>query len=142
MGSFFRAVFVEELFGVAVVGDNEKDALSLANFGGEASELEVDGLHRNNGCFHVCGVADHVATGEIQADKMIIVEIFDNFIGNFGGFHPRASIEWNGVGRDFDEIFLIGFLVAVAVEIISNMTEFDGLGNCELADAVFAEDFV
>ena len=142
MGSFFRTVFVEELFGVAVVGDDDKDALSLANFGGEASELEVDGFHRDNCRFHVRGMADHVATGEIQADKLIIVEIFDNFIGDFGGLHPRASIERDGVGRNFDEIFFIGLFVAVAVEIISNMTEFDGFGNRELTDAVFAEDFV
>ncbi len=140
MGSFCVIFGVEEFFSVAVVSDNNEDTFVLVDGVGEAGEGEVDGLHGENGGADVGSVADHVAAGEIEADEFVVVEILDDGVGDFGGFHPGASFEGHGVAFDFDELFAGGLFVTVAIPVIGDVAELDGLGDGELGDTTHTEE--
>ena len=142
VGSARDTVFIDELLGVAMVSGNNHHTAELVDFLGEAGELNVDSFHSRNRRFKFGEVADHVAAGVINADKLKLFHNFENRIGDFGRFHPRASIERLSVGKDFELDFLRSFLVAVAIEIISDMAKFDGFRDGELGDFVTAEESI
>lgn len=142
MRSFWFAFVVKQFFGVAVVGGDNHHAAKFVDFFSDSGELKVDGFHGGDGGLDFCEVADHVAPRKVKADEFVLIEIFQHGVGDFRGFHPRAGVKREGVGVDFDVVFPLGFVVAVAVEVISDVAKFDGLRDGKLVDAVLAEESV
>ena len=87
-------------------------------------------------------MTNHVAAWKVETDELELVKALENSIGDFGGFHPGASIEGVRVGRDFEVFFAWGKFVTIAIEVVGDVAEFDGFGNGELSDVVSAEESV
>lgn len=75
-------------------------------------------------------MANHISTWEVDTDEFVLTEIINYGVGDFGAAHPGSGVERLGVGVDLNEFFAVCFVVAIAVEIVSYMTEFDGFRNC------------
>ena len=142
VGSFGIAIAVEQLLGIAVVGRNNQHASRLIDGRSETSQSEIDGFKRDNRGLELGKMADHVAAWKVETDELELVKALENSIGDFGGFHPRTGIEGMRVGGDFEVFFAWGKFVTIAIEVVGDVTEFDGFGNGELRDAVSAEESV
>ena len=101
--------------------------------------MQIDGFHSRNGRLKLAEMSDHVTTRIVEADKLNLPHCRERGVGDFGGFHPGASVEGLGVGENFDLSFAGSFFVTIAVKIIGDVPELDSLGNGELRDFVLPE---
>ena len=144
-GVFFERVAgfgVPFHFGVAVVGGDKQAALPSSDGAPDLVETSINSGDGFSGGLVVAGVADHVAVGEIEDDKLVAgLDAVDDGVGDGLGRHFRVGLELFGFeGGDEEELFAGAFGFAAAVKKVSNVGVFFGLGDVDLGDARFGED--
>ena len=125
MSGLGGAITIEEFFGVAMISGDYGDTTKLMNGLDDTLQRDIDGFHCGNCWLKLAKMANHVATWEINAQKIVLFgfDSSNELVGDLGTFHPWTSIEWLGIGRNLFIDFPVRNVVAVAIEIIGDMTK-------------------
>ena len=130
-------------FAIAVVGGDQQRAARPLDRIHDLAEAGVDRLHRLDRGRQAAGVADHVGIGEVQNDHVVFAGV--DRLHRLGGQLRRRHLRLQVVGRDLgrrhhDAVFARVRFLAAAVEEISDVRIFLGLGHAQLRAAGVGHD--
>ena len=144
MGRVGRAVGVDGVVGVAVVGDLDDFVAVVARGVDDGACAGVDG---DDGLFNRvvdARVAHHVAVGEVEADEVVLLggNGLDELFGDLGGAHLGLQVVGRDRGTRHEDAvlaFIRGF--AAAVEEERDVGVLFGLGDAQLPEALGGDPF-
>jgi len=139
-----RAIGIDRVIGIAVVGDD--DCLIVVGLGGldDLSHAIVDSPYGlGNGVIDT-GMSHHVAIGEVHHDEVILlcVDGTDEFIFHLVCAHLGLQVVSGHLGRGHkDAVLALERSLATAIEEESDVRILLGLGGMELSETVLREIF-
>ena len=134
---FGRAVGLEHLLGVAVVGGDDAGPARLVHGGDDLGEVAVDLLDGGDRRRDHAGVADHVGVGEVDDPEAVapLGPVVGELGGRRGGAHLGLLVVGGDVPGRVDQVALLPapLLLAAAVEEVGDVGVLLGLGDVQLA---------
>lgn len=135
MGRIGRAVGIDRIVGVAVIGDLH-DLVPVAkgrldDFG----HARIDSLHRFLDRLINSRMPHHIAVGEIQADEIVFlpVECPDQLVGHLVSAHLGLKVVSRHLRRsDQNAVLALELLLAASVQEEGHMSVFLRFGDTEL----------
>ena len=139
-----RAVRIDRVVGVAVVSDDNRLVVGFVGSRHDLIHALVDGYHSLFDCFVDTRVADHIAVGKIDNDKVVFVcaNGFDELIFHLESTHFGLQIIGCYFRRGYEyAVFTFIGRFASAIEEKRDVGIFLRLGRVELLQALAAQIF-